>query len=100
MELFRALAIFAEPPTEKFKPVAEALELGALPGADEYTETFIFQLPPYASIYLGAEGMIGGEARDRVSGFWRAISLMPTPEPDHLAVMLALYARLSELEAA
>src|SRR5205085_10715621 len=98
MELFRALAIFAEPPTTKAERVAEALELEALPGADEYTEIFIFQLPPYASIYLGAEGMIGGEARDRVAGFWRAIGETPPAEPDHLSVMLALYARLIELE--
>ena len=60
MELFRALAIFAEPPTVKSARVAEALELGEVPGADEYTEAFIFQLYPYASVYLGAEGMIGG----------------------------------------
>ena len=99
MELFRALAIFAEPPNAKAERVAEALGLGALPGAEEYTETFIFQLPPYASVYLGAEGMIGGEARDRIAGFWRVISLMPAAEPDHLSVILALYARLVELEA-
>src|ERR1043166_9093800 len=98
MELFRALAIFAEPPTAKGAAVAEALGLGELPGADEYTEVFIFQLHPYASVYLGTEGMIGGEARDRVAGFWRALGQMPPAEPDHLALMLAFYARLVELE--
>jgi TorA maturation chaperone TorD len=98
MELFRALAVLAEPPTVDGVRVAEALELGELPTADEYTELFIFQLYPYASVYLGAEGMIGGEARDRVAGFWRALGQMPPAEPDHLSVMLALYARLVELE--
>ncbi|HEX8891020.1 MAG TPA: molecular chaperone TorD family protein [Pyrinomonadaceae bacterium] len=98
MELFRALAIFAEPPTLKAARVAETLGLGELPGADEYTEAFIFQLCPYASVYLGTEGMIGGEARDRVAGFWRALGQMPPAEPDHLALMLAFYARLVELE--
>src|SRR3982750_3530411 len=98
MELFRALAIFAEPPTVKAARVAEALGLGELPTADEYTEAFIFQLYPYASVYLGAEGMIGGEARDRVAGFWRALGQTPPAEPDHLSLMLALYARLVELE--
>ncbi|MDT5060523.1 MAG: hypothetical protein QOH63_982 [Acidobacteriota bacterium] len=98
MELFRALAVLAEPPTVKGARVAEALELGELPTADEYTELFIFQLYPYASVYLGAEGMIGGEARDRVAGFWRALGQLPPAEPDHLSVMLALYARLVELE--
>ncbi|HEV2802662.1 MAG TPA: molecular chaperone TorD family protein [Pyrinomonadaceae bacterium] len=98
MELFRALAVFAEPPTPESEPVARALELGALPIASEYTEIFVFQLYPYASVYLGAEGMLGGEARDRVAGFWRALGETPPAEPDHLAVMLALCAHLSELE--
>lgn len=98
MELFRALAVLAEPPTLKGARVADVLGLGLPPTADEYTELFIFQLCPYASVYLGAEGMIGGEARDRVAGFWRALGQMPPAEPDHLSVMLALYARLVELE--
>jgi TorA maturation chaperone TorD len=98
MELFRALALFAEPVREESTRVAEALELGPPPGESEYTETFIFQLYPYASVYLGAEGMMGGEARDRVAGFWRALHLTPPAEPDHLSVMLALYAELCERE--
>ncbi|HEX8128325.1 MAG TPA: molecular chaperone TorD family protein [Pyrinomonadaceae bacterium] len=98
MELFRALAVFAEPPAPESAPVARALELGELPAASEYTDIFVFQLYPYASVYLGAEGMLGGEARDRVAGFWRALSQTPPAEPDHLSVMLALYAQLSELE--
>jgi TorA maturation chaperone TorD len=98
MELFRALAVLAEPPTEEAARLAEALELGSLPTADEYTELFIFQLYPYASVYLGAEGMMGGEALDRIAGFWRALGEMPPMEADHLSVMLALYARLCELE--
>lgn len=99
MELFRALAVFAEPPAPESAPIARALELGALPAASEYTEVFVFQLYPYASVYLGAEGMLGGEARDRVAGFWRALQQTPPAEPDHLSVMLALYAELRELEA-
>ena len=98
MELFRALAVLAEPPTEETGRVAEALGLDALPTVDEYTELFIFQLYPYASVYLGAEGMMGGEAREAISGFWRALGEMPPAESDHLSVMLALYARLVELE--
>jgi TorA maturation chaperone TorD len=99
MELFRALAVFAEPPAPESAPVARALELGALPEASEYTEVFVFQLYPYASVYLGAEGMLGGEARDLIAGFWRALGPTPPAEPDHLSVMLALYAHLRELEA-
>ena len=53
---------------------------------------------PYASVYLGAEGMLGGEARDRVAGFWRALGLVPPAEPDHLAALLGLYAALADAE--
>jgi TorA maturation chaperone TorD len=98
MELFCALAVLAEPPVAEVAHLADALELGPVPDAAEYTEVFVFQLYPYASVYLGAEGMMGGEARDRIGGFWRALGETPPVEPDHLAVMLALYARLCEME--
>jgi hypothetical protein len=61
---------------------------------------FGLQLWPYASIYVGAEGKLGGEARDRVAGFWRALHLTPPAEPDHQAALLGLYASLVESEAA
>jgi hypothetical protein len=99
MEIFRALASLVEPPSEGAARVADALGLGPAPDAAEHTEVFVFQLYPYASVYLGAEGMLGGEARDRVAGFWRAIGQTPPAEADHLSVMLALHARLCELEA-
>ncbi len=60
MELFRALAVLAEPPTEETGRVSEALGLGVPPSADEYTELFVFELYPYASVYVGQEGMLGG----------------------------------------
>ncbi|HEX8773521.1 MAG TPA: molecular chaperone TorD family protein [Pyrinomonadaceae bacterium] len=78
--------------------MADALGLGPIADAAEYTELFVFQLYPYASVYVGSEGMMGGEARDRIGGFWRALGETPPAEPDHLAVMLALYARLVEME--
>jgi TorA maturation chaperone TorD len=98
MELFRALAVLSEPPTPEAARIAEALKLGALPAESEYTDLFVFQLYPYASVYLGAEGMLSGEARDRIAGFWRALGERPPAEADHLSVMLALYAHLVELE--
>jgi len=98
MELFRALAVLAEPPTDETVGLADALGIGALPSADEYTQLFVFELYPYASVYLGPEGMLGGEARDRISGFWRALGQAPPAESDHLSVMLAFYARLVDLE--
>ncbi len=95
MELLRALGALVEAAGPDQQRIAAVLELGELDAAD-HTELFSFALYPYASVYLGIEGMLGGEARDRIAGFWRALSLVPPDEPDHLAVMLALYAQLVE----
>src|ERR1700748_1744761 len=96
MEIFRALAVLVEPPDRlEATRLAALLGLGEPPTVSEYTDTFTFQFYPYASVYLGAEGMLGGEARDSVAGFWRALGQVPGAEPDHLAVMLATYAQLS-----
>lgn len=98
MELFRALGALCEPPSPAHRPLAEALQLRGDPRGDDYAELFLFQLYPYASVYLGEEGQLGGEARDRVAGFWRALGFVPPAEPDHLAALLGLYASLAEQE--
>jgi hypothetical protein len=91
----------AEPPGRPGAArVAEALGFGGLPTADEYTDVFVFRLYPYASVYLGSEGMMGGEARDRVAGFLAALGQAAPQEPDHLALMLGAYAWLAESEGA
>jgi hypothetical protein len=100
MEHFRALAALTEAPVPEHQHVARALGLEWRLCGDEHSDIFLFQLFPYAAVYLGPEGMLGGEARDRIAGFWRALTLDPPAEPDHLAVMLALHARLGELEEA
>lgn len=93
-ELFRALAVLAEPPAAAHDAVAEALELGTAPDGAAYAEVFLFQFHPYASVYLGPEGMLGGDARARIAGFWRAVGRTPPAEPDHLSGLLGLYASL------
>ena len=98
MELLRSLAALAEPPGRKTPRIAELLGLGVAPESADYDDLFLFQLYPYASVYLGPEGMLGGEARDRIAGFWRVLEQTPPPESDHLSLVLALYARLCELE--
>lgn len=99
MELFRALAVLVEPPDRPGAArVAEALGLGELPELSAYTNVFVFQLYPYASVYVGAEGMLGGEARDRVAGFMAALGHEVPAEPDHLALLLGAYAGLAEAE--
>ncbi len=99
MEIFRSLGALIEPPRPDLAALADLLELGPLPPEAEYTDLFLFQLYPYASVYLGPEGMLGGEARDRIAGFWRALDQAPPAEPDHLTVMLAFYAELCDHEA-
>lgn len=98
MELFRALGALAEPPSPAAPLLANALGLPGRPTASEHTVVFRLNLHPYASVYLGDEGMLGGEARDRVAGFWRALGLTPPAEPDHLAALLGLYAAVVERE--
>lgn len=85
-----------ERPTAATVRVAAALGMEP-PSAAEHTEVFVHQLPPYASIYLGTEGGIGGAARDAVGGFWRAVGMVPPSEPDHLAALLGLWASLVEV---
>ena len=98
VELLRALAVLAEPPGPQHARVAEVAGLGGAPTASQHGDVFLFQLYPYASVHVGAEGMMGGEARDRVAGFWRALGRTPPAEPDHLCALLALYASLCQEE--
>lgn len=98
-DLLRALAVLAEPPTPASGAVTEALGLPRADGA-VFTDVFVFRLYPYASVYLGPEGMLGGEARDRVAGFFRVLGGDVPVEPDHLSVLLGAYADLVEKDQA
>lgn len=98
VELFRALGALLEPPSAETRLIARLLDLGTPPDEAAHSELFLFQVYPYASIFLGEEGGLGGEARDRVAGFWRALDQTPPSEPDHLATLLGAYARLVDLE--
>jgi TorA maturation chaperone TorD len=98
MELLRTLGGLLSSPDATVSRLATALELPASPTPAEYAFVFQSQLRPYASIYLSADGEPGGEARDRIAGFWRAVSDTPPPEPDHLGSMLTFYAGLLERE--
>lgn len=97
-DLFRALGAICEPPEQRHAAIAEALGLPSGPADGDYADVFLFSAYPYASVYLGEHGMLGGEARDRVAGFWRALGIAPPAEPDHIAALLGLYAALIEAE--
>jgi Nitrate reductase delta subunit len=96
-ELLRALGAVPDSPAAA-RSVASALGLDPVSDA-AHTDAFVLNCPPYAAIYLGPQGAIGGEGADRVAGFWRAIGITPPAEPDHLAALLGLYARLGEAAA-
>ncbi|MFP5298110.1 MAG: molecular chaperone TorD family protein [Actinomycetota bacterium] len=94
VELIRALAVLAEEPAAEHAAVAHTLGLPNPPSPAEHTDVYVLQVYPFASVYVGAEGMMGGEARDRIAGFWRAVGQVPPTEPDHVAALLGLYAGL------
>ena len=71
VEVLRGLAVLAEPPSPEHRRLAEALGLSEAPTPAHYADVFLFQLYPYASVHLGPEGMMGGEAGARVAGFWQ-----------------------------
>jgi len=93
-ELLRALGAVAGDPADAGRACAALGWAG--PGNAEHTEVFVLNCPPYAAVYLGAEGGLGGEAADRAAGFWRAIGVAAPAEPDHLTALLGLYASLGE----
>ena len=66
----------------------------------EHTRLFVLDLPPYASVHLGPEGMLGGEGADRIAGTWRTLGLTPPSDADHLGTLLALYSELGEASGA
>lgn len=99
-ELLRALGALADATGAEQRRLLDLLELPHPARPSEHTELFVLHLPPYASPYLGAEGMLGGETRDRIAGFWRAIGIRPGTEPDHLTALLSLYAGLREAASA
>jgi hypothetical protein len=91
-ELLVALGAICDSPEAARAPAA-ALGLGPV-SSEEHTSVFVLNCPPYASIHLGVEGQMGGEAADRAAGYWRVLGLSVPTEPDHLACLLALYGHL------
>jgi len=100
-DVLRVLGSFVEPPEARHFALAEALRLPAPDSLNEWrvlhTRAFIDQCHPYASVYAGPEGAIGGEAMARIGDFQRTIGAQPCPEPDHLTVLMGCYARLCEI---
>lgn len=79
MELLRALGSLVEEPSPEHRGVACALGLPEPPSPAVHQRVVASQRWPYASVYLGQEGMMGGEARDRIAGFRRALGIERGP---------------------
>jgi hypothetical protein len=94
-ELLRALGAVSAAAPPANGPLTDAVGLPRWDAA-EHTRVFVLDLPPYASIHLGAEGKLGGVGADRVAGVWRALGLGPPAGADHLAALLALYAHVGQ----
>lgn len=94
-ELLRAVGALSSVAPPGGDHIAACLGLPALT-AHEHTELFVLSLPPYAGIYLGPEGKLGGEGADRIAGLWRTLGLDPPSDADHLGALLLLYAELGE----
>lgn len=92
-ELLRALGALALDAPASTGPLAGVLGLPPWSAAG-HTRLFVLALPPYASVYLGPEGKLGGEGADRVAGVWRTLGLTPPADADHLAAIFALYAEV------
>jgi TorA maturation chaperone TorD len=99
-ELLRALGVLGEPPQPGHRRVAAAVGIDEALDPEAYTELFVLQCHPYASVHLGPEGMLGGEGADHVAGFFRAVGITPPAQPDHLPVLLGLYAAVADAERA
>jgi TorA maturation chaperone TorD len=98
MEVLRALATLLDPPIAAHAPIATALAIAPTASLAEHTDVLVFQAYPYASVYLGNEGMLGGDARDRIAGLLRALETEPPADVDHLGVLFAALAELADLE--
>ena len=98
MELLRALGSLIEAPAPQHARIAAALGLPTVPDRAVHGSVVEFQRYPFASVYLGPEGMMGGDARDRIVGFGRAVGVDDGDgdpvSADHLASLLALLASL------
>ncbi|MPZ88096.1 MAG: hypothetical protein GEU81_08480 [Nitriliruptorales bacterium] len=91
MELLRALGTFCWPPDEQQAALAALLDLPA-PTRPEWHATFVERWYPYGSVYLSAQGFVGGEVRDAAAGVFRALDAEPPKEADHLGALLDAYA--------
>lgn len=94
MHLFPSLGELIEAPGAEQTRIARMLGLPGAPTRQDYTNLFVVQLFPYASIYLSPQGFAGGAVRNRISEFWHQLGRTPPQEPDHAASLFKYYGSL------
>lgn len=94
MELIRALGELAEAPGPEQVRAARMLGLPGEPTRSEYTELFVVQLYPYASVFLSPDGHLGGQVQEHIAAFWRVLREPVPRDPDHIATLFATHAQL------
>jgi TorA maturation chaperone TorD len=95
MDVIKALGELAEAPGPEQIRTARMLGLPGEPIRAEYTDLFVIQLYPYASVYLNSVGQLGGEVQEHIAGFWRILRQPVPRDPDHAATLFATYAQLT-----
>jgi TorA maturation chaperone TorD len=95
MDIIKALGELAEAPGPDQVRTARMLGLPGEPSRAEYTDLFVVQLYPYASVYLSPEGQLGGQVQDHIAGFWRVLHQPVPRDPDHVATLFSTYSQLA-----
>jgi hypothetical protein len=91
MHLFTSLGEVVEAPGTEQARLARMLGLPGDPNRQEFTNLFVVQLFPYASIYLSPNGLAGGAVRKRAAEYWTITGRIAPHEPDHITALLKLY---------
>ena len=99
MHLFSSLGEIIEAPGAEQARMARMLGLPGEPNRHEFTNLFVIQLFPYASIYLNANGVAGGAVRRRAADYWRLTGGISPHEPDHVTALLKLYGSMQPTPA-
>ena len=97
MDLIPTLGELIEPPGSEQVRLARMLGLPSEPTRADFTQLFVVQLFPYASIYLNADGLAGAPAKDLIADYWKIIQRAAPPDVDHAATLLRTYGTLPEL---
>lgn len=91
MHLFPSLGEVIESPGPEHMRVAHMLGLRGEATKKDFTNLFVIQLFPYASIYVSPNGLAGGAIRDEVARYHHLMDAPVPPEPDHISSLLKWY---------